>query len=360
MRYFSVLLFVFFAQLSLGSSIDNKKVTFTRLLEEMRFGKPDTIANNDGTKYLVVKINNAQIEFDRTIDNKLDERFKNGGENIIVPYTVHLNNCTFSPTFWYLLNGIEFQGYLAFFGCTNVKAKFTNCTFKKTFRMYNTEVDFFQFSKCHFEHGYKMARSSVSDYLTFSDCHFSVNVAHLYDSPNNDMEARLFTFQNKLNPVDMSFERCRFEVEDTMKNNLQYNINMLGSNFNNLKFNECYTNVSINLSQSSVVNQFTCFKSVFDNYIIVDAFNFNPTNAKVQWNSVAGSKLALLASSSNEIITGKSVDQMKDEFLYNSLVSCYAMFYNSYRNQGNRISANESYKEWKDIETIYLKHLYRF
>ena len=71
---------------------------------------------------------------------------------------------------------------------------------------------------------------------------------------------------------------------------------------------------------------------------------------------VAGSKLALLASSSNEIITGKSVDQMKDEFLYNSLVSCYAMFYNSYRNQGNRISANESYIEWKDIETIYLKH----
>ena len=323
----------------------------------MQFGIPDTIANNDGTKYLAVKINNVQIEFDRTIDNVLDERYKSGGTKIIIPYTVHLNNCVFSPVFWYLLRDIQFNGYLAFFGCTNLKAKFSNCSFGKTFRMYNTEVDFFQFNQCSFEHGFKMGRSPVSDYISFADCKFSVNPNHLNDSPNNDMEARLFTFQNKLNPVDMTFERCRFVVSDSMKTNLQYNINMLGSNFNNLKFNECYTNVSINLSQSSVVNQFTCFKSEFDNYIIVDAFNFNPTNAKVQWASVSGSKLALLVSGSNEIITGKSIEGLKDEFLYNSLVSCYAMFYNSYRNQGNRISANESYKEWKDIETIYLKHL---
>ncbi len=361
MKIFSLyILLLLSTQLSsnlFGSSIDNKKVTFKRLLEEMQYGKPDTISNNDGTKYLAVKINNTEIEFDRTIDNKLDDRFFKGADKIIVPYTVHLNKCTFSPAFWYLLRNIEFQGYLAFFECTNVKAKFTECTFKKTFRIYNTSIDFFQFTDCNFEHGFKMARSPVSDYFNFYNCNFSVNPAYLFDSPNIDMEARLFTFQNKLNPVDMSFEKCSFKVSDSLKNNLQYNINMLGSNFNNLKFNECYTNVSINLSQSSVVNQFTCFKSRFDNYIIVDAFNFNPTNAKVQWGSVAGSKISLLAVGSNTIITGKSTHELKDEFLYNSLVSCYAMFYNSYRNQGNRISANESYKEWKDIETIYLKHL---
>lgn len=340
-----------------ASSIDGQTVTFTRLLQEMQFGKPDTVLNNDGSTYLVVKINNVKIEFDRRIDNKLDERYKNGGTIIRIPYTVHLNDCQFSTVFWYQLRDIEFGGYLAFFRCTNIKAKFSHCRFAKTFRMYNSEVDFFQFTDCKFDHGFKMARSPVSDYLSFYQCDFSIALEHIYDSPNMDMEARLFTFQNKLNPVDMSFEKCQFIVPDTIKKDLQYMINMLGSNFNNLKFNECHTNVPINLSQSSVVNQFTCFQSVFDSYIIVDAFNFNPSNAKVQWSAMAGSKLALLEANTGHVITGKSVNALSDEFLYNSLVSCYAMFYNSYREQGNRISANASYKEWKDIETIYLKHL---
>lgn len=340
-----------------ASSIDGKKVTFQKLMDIMLYDKPDTAINNDGSKDLIIRLNNVEVQFNRVLDNDLDQRYLKGGPKMIVKHTIYFTNCTFPVDFWYLLRNVEFEGYFVMFGCTNVKSIFKECVFKKTVRIYNSSVDFLQFDDCNFKHGFKMARTGVADYVKFNQCNFEVDPKHIYDNPNIDMEARLFTFQNKLDPIDLSFERCHFRMVDSLKNDPQYIINLSASNYNNLKFNDCSTNVPVNFSQSSVVNQFTCFNSNFESHVFVEAFNFNPANAKVQWSSIEGGKIAIQTPGSPVVITGASVKELREEFLYNSLVSCYAMFYNAYRLQGNRISANASYKEWKDIETIYLRHL---
>jgi hypothetical protein len=90
----------------------------------------------------------------------------------------------------------------------------------------------------------------------------------------------------------------------------------------------------------------------------MDAFNINPLNTRVQWSTVSGSKISVLNQKTGSLFSGEYADSLRDEFLFNSLVSCYSTMYNAFKSQGNRISANACYVEWKDIETRYLKNVY--
>src|SRR5205085_3936303 len=97
----------------------------------------------------------------------------------------------------------------------------------------------------------------------------------------------------------------------------------------------------------------------YNGKIILDAFNINPINTRVQWNSVRGNRLAVIDGVTKSIYHGEKSDSLYDEFLFNSLISCYANFYTAFKAQGNRIAANECYIEWKNIETQYLKNTYK-
>jgi hypothetical protein len=90
----------------------------------------------------------------------------------------------------------------------------------------------------------------------------------------------------------------------------------------------------------------------------MDAFNVNPINTRVQWSTVDNNRIAVLEHKTNRIINGKVADSINNEILFNSLISCYANFYNAFKSQGNRLAANASYIEWKNIETSYLKNNY--
>src|SRR5438876_1377831 len=103
---------------------------------------------------------------------------------------------------------------------------------------------------------------------------------------------------------------------------------------------------------------FMTYGCTFDVHIIMDAFNVNPLNTRVQWSSVSGSKISVLNLKTGRLFNGEHPDSLKDEFLFNSLVSCYSTFYNAFKAQGNRIAANACYVEWKDLETKYLQNIY--
>jgi hypothetical protein len=78
----------------------------------------------------------------------------------------------------------------------------------------------------------------------------------------------------------------------------------------------------------------------------------------VEWQSLAGDKIAIYDPEKQMILDGSNIEAFSSNFGFNTLISTYALFYSSYREQGNRLSANACYNEWKDVETAYLAYLY--
>jgi hypothetical protein len=91
----------------------------------------------------------------------------------------------------------------------------------------------------------------------------------------------------------------------------------------------------------------------------MDAFNINPINTRLQWSSVSNNRIAMIEHSTKKFLSGDNIDSISNDVLFSSLISCYANFYNAFKSQGNRLSANACYIEWKNIETRYLEYQYK-
>jgi hypothetical protein len=338
-----------------ASKHDGQTITFSALFDAMVHHAPEGSITFP-TKKSAINFHNLKIVFDRKTDDFLDQRFSESGEEIIIPYDLNFYNCSFDVEFWWLLRNLRFQGYVSFFNCEKIKAIFKECTFEKTVRMYSSEIEFMHYDGCTFEHGYKQGRTAIEDYLSFTDCAFSVNPKYVNDSKAFDMEARLFFLANRGDGIDLRMERCVFQLPESLKANPNLIVDISASNFTNLKFSFNKVGVPIKFSESSIDNQFETIGCQFDTLLFAEAFNFNPQNARIEWSSIQNNRLAIFNKENQRVITGASAGALSEELAFNQLVSCYANFYNAFKSQGNRFGANACYIEWKDIETIYLKH----
>ncbi|MFI5145254.1 MAG: hypothetical protein ACHQJ4_06615, partial [Ignavibacteria bacterium] len=89
----------------------------------------------------------------------MDYRFDNGGPEIFVRQRIRLLNCDFDLIYWLVMRNVTFEEYFVFFNCSPLKAVFKNCTFKKTVRIYASQIEFIDFDTCSFEHGFKLERT---------------------------------------------------------------------------------------------------------------------------------------------------------------------------------------------------------
>lgn len=344
-----VIIFIFIhISVYANSSIDNQTVTFTKFMDEMVNAKEKTTFENVKIRYVF-----AVDKFG------MDKRFDFGGDELVVKQDIRLLNCDFDLDYWLVLRKMTFMEYFAVFNCTPLKCIFKDCTFKKTCRIYTDNIEFMDFDTCRFEHGFKFVRNSLKDRLKFTGCNFSINEKLFFDTDALDMEARIFLLSNKGDGMDITFDHCGFFVPEKLIHDPQYFITLTASNFSNIRFNDNTVHASIDFSQSTVSNMFMTYGCTYYGHIIMDAFNVNPLNTRVQWSSVSGSKISVLDPKTRTLYNGEHPDSLKDEFLFNSLVSCYSTFYNAFKSQGNRIAANACYVEWKDIETQYLKNVYK-
>jgi len=339
-----------------ASELDGKTITFSQLFEALTNHPPEMAATHSSIKN-AINFKDITIRFDRKTDNYLDERFSKGGKEIIVPYVINFYDCHFDVEFWWLMRNIRFKEYVSFFNCEKVKAIFQDCVFEKTVRIYGSEFEFIHFDQCTFEHGFKQGRSHYSDYLKFTKCKFSVNPRYIDDSKAFDMDARLFFLSNRGEGLDLTVNQCIFSLPEIIANDSRFYVDLRNSLFTNLKFNENRLEVPVKFSESSIENQFESFECNFGKYILAESFNFNPANARVQWSSINNNRIAIAVPGTDNIINGNSVNALKDEHLFNRLISVYANFYAAFKSQGNRFGANACYNEWKDIETVYLAHI---
>ncbi len=343
------------AEIAQGSTIN-----FMRSIEAMRNGETSL---KDGMSTIYFR--DCTIKFNRDLDNEHDVRFDNGGPTIYVKYPVVFDNCVIPDTYWYLFRNVVFENRVSFAKCEGLRLKFRDCVFKHLVMMDGNKTDFADFKNCRFENGIRMYRQEVSDHIKFDSCSFNLNpylIAHpgfdtvKYVIRKTSEFPQLFEFANRGTPVDVEITHCNFSLPDEYRGNHRFLVDMSSSIYNNLRFMDNTSTAPVRFAQSTVQNQFMCYGCDFQSNLLLEAFSFNTVAAKVQWASFAGRKISIQAPGSGEYINGSSASELKDEFLYSTLITAYSTFYSAYKSQGNMISANKCYIEWKDIETIFLSH----
>jgi len=327
---------------------NGQTVCFSDVLEAMRDAKTN------------LRFMDLTVKFDPIRDKAvMDKRWLEGGEAWHVHHHMAFNDCDFDHDYWFVVRNLHFDSYLSFFNCTNVKLKAQSCSFGMALRVYGCEVKFMDFDTCRFGNGFKLGYTDVQDRLTFQGCYFTLNPERLVNSEDGfGMEARLVQIQNRIGLLDLTFDGCTFTLPDWLQNRPDYFIQLGKTTYYNLRMNNCRVNAAVDLSQSSIENLFMCYRSQFTQAVVVDALQLNELNTKLQWSSWMGGKLAVIDPKTNNLYNQANITVCNDEFLYNNLIGCYANLYNSFRVQGNRLSANGCYVEWKDIETRYYWHRY--
>lgn len=357
-----------------ASSIDGQKVSFRRLMEELTNDVVDLPAETNvgypvsyHSKKDFVVLRNVEVVFDRAEDNDLDKRFVAGGPPVIVRKGVEFHDCIFPTAYWYLLRNVVFEDIVGFRGCQSLQGIFKDCTFKHHLYIYSTQVEFFEFEGCTFHHGIEITASKVADHMSFSNCAFSQNSDWIRNPRVHEGQNVIknlppvppfFELLNRVDPFDLSFDSCIFHLDERLPDREKYMINLGNSAFNSFNFTHCAANVPLNLSFTAVDNQLSIHDCNLHGSILAEAFNFNTSNAKVEWQSLSGDKIAIYDPEQKLLLDGGNIEQFRSNFGFNTLISTYALFYSSYREQGNRLSANACYNEWKDVETAYLAYLY--
>jgi hypothetical protein len=339
------------------SKISNQTVNFTTFMEEMANHQPDI----KQPEWTVFEIIGTKVRFDDADILGMDKRFMQGGKKMIVEYDIDFANIDFDQAYWFALRNVEFKQSLKLTHCKNVKIIFKDCVFENTLRINANDADFFKFENCQFKNGLMYHFNKVSEYISFQDCTFAIN-PDIKDNTKTsilnpfEMEHHLFQFFNKTEPFDLIFKNCKFLIPKELENEKRCHINIVESNFKNLRFENNVINTTLNLSSTTVENQFQLEEGSLKGKIIIDAININPQNARVEWSVISGQKISVF-NKDGGILDGSL--EIKYEKIYNRLVGCYSTFYQVFKSQGNRFYANNCYIEWKNIETEYLGHNYQ-
>ena len=332
------------------------------LPDEKTVGYPVSYHSQD--KFIVIR--DVEIVFDRKADDFLDQRFAQNGPVVFVKKGVEFNNCTFPLQFWYLLRNVVFQDITGFRNCHSIQGIFKDCTFKHNLYLYNCEMIFFTFEDCSFEHGFDAIDTKIEDHLDFKNCQFSIQPA-LINHPrvhedqniikNLSPEVPLFKIINRIDPFDLSIDSCTFQVDSSVINPQRFFIDLSSSQFNSLRYTHSSSNAAVNFSFTTIANQLSIHNCDLQGKILAEAFNFNTNNAKIEWKSLGGNKIAVYDTEQKIYLHADNLKRFRNDFYFNTLISTYALFYATYRQQGNRLSANACYIEWKNVETAYLKHI---
>ena len=342
------------------SPINGKTVSFTKFIHTLVNYTPQVNAKGG----FVVEYRDVNVVFDEKEDREgMDKRFNDSNPPVWhIKHDIFIISCNFDKGMWWVMNNMTFEGFVTIGSCTNLKTIFKHCTFEKTIRLERNEIGFLDFDHATFKHGFRYHFNTIQDYLKFNHCKFSINPSIKDDTRFSgfDMyviEPRLLEIHQK-GEADLTIENTEFKVPFQFQNTPKGVVDISASNFNNMALVGNKFECNINLTKTAIQNQFLLNDSYISGKIIIDAFNLNPTNTRIQWSSVSDNKISVY-DKSGKLINGAMHSQIKDEVIFNNLISCYANFYTVFKTQGNRMFANSCYVEWKNIETEFLRNTYQ-
>lgn len=335
------------------SPINHQRVSFTKFMETLvKFQ-----VNVEDNQPKQIHYYDIEVVFTSEDRDGMDKRFSNPNAPFwFVKNDIFIENCKFDKTMWWVVNRLVFEGYFTWSGCDDIKTIFKDCQFKKTVRIDRNEIQFIDFQNCKFLHGYRHHHNSLQDYIKFYSCEFFINDKIQEDTRFSTFDdfviyPRLFEIHQKTEG-DVIIENSKFQLNPKLVANPKGKIDISMGSFSNLILKKSHFEGILNLSKTNVSNQFLLEDCYFRENIIIDAFNVNPNNTRIQWTNIKNHKLSVYDEKEG-IISGSN--NITNENVLNNLIASYANFYAVYKTQGNRIYANSCYVEWKDIETHFLK-----
>ncbi len=373
MKKIGFIVLVFWLHLPLhASTLDGKDGSFNdlhQLLLSNELTPIDATSVGAAPAYYAVKgflgINTIQFNFNRPTDEPWDKRYLNGGEQLTVDKGIAFSSCHFPGIFWFMFRNTTFNECISFVNSSGMRMVFKDCVFKGPFLLrVGTFAKFFEFENCTFERGFSVLEgATIEEHLSFKNCTFKYNESYIKDPRVNKAQFNIgelrecphyFYFANNLTELDVKFEDCKFEEVKTTHEKFSFYIDLSHSSFKSLEFSNCTIGAPLDLSFVNVSNQFKIYHSTTSK-VAAEAISFNSSNSKLDWANFSGQKLQVLKDGKT-FMNGKDIINLDDKYYFETLISVYTLFYHTYKDQGNTLSANACYVEWKDIETAYLRN----
>lgn len=334
------------------STIDGQTVSFTEFLEELE-------RLEEGTSTV---INQVKIKFNHAIDRKgMDKWWSEGKRPITIKASVGIYNCEFDEEYWLVGRDLHFKGYVSFINCTNMKFLLKNCRFDRTIRFNANKMEFMEMDSCRFELGIKVERSEVSDRLKFQGCSFRIDTTALKEEKIRGFDVNDYMLQvsSKTDPIDLTISNCYFETPQKLNTQKKFFVGLSKSKFSGLRLNNSHFHAVVDISESTIENQFTTQNCQFHRGILTSGMSMNQINSTIDWATIKGDKLMIWDEKNKRFVNGLTQMGKKHETEYAALISCYSNFYYTFKTQGNRFFSNQCYVEWKDIETNQQYKLYQ-
>ncbi len=369
-KLFYIFSIIWCVQSTWASTLDGKTVSFNAMYQAMlsnEYTPIDGKTVGHAAAYYANKgfiwFDKMDIEFDRPVDEPWDKRYLDGGEQLIVQKGMAFTECNFSEIFWMVTRNMVFEEAISFVQCNNLKIVFKDCVFKGPFMLrVGTQANFLRFVNCTFERGFSvMEGATIAEDLTFENCTFKYNEEYIKNPRVHKDQFNIgkllecphyFYFADNQLELDVNFTNCRFEKVNTTHEKFSFYMDLSHSAFKSLEFTDCSIGVPLDLSFVTVNNQFKIYHTSID-YLAAEAISFNSSNAKLDWENFIGQKLRV-KKDDKTFYNGEDVIRLNDKYYFENLIAVYSLFYHTYKDQGNMLSANACYVEWKNIETKYL------
>ncbi|TAE47019.1 MAG: hypothetical protein EAY69_07480 [Cytophagales bacterium] len=342
---------------NIDSPINGKTVSFTEFLSAIEKGNELVPKDNKLYEYV---IRDVKVRFIKEIDKGeggMDKRFMSNAKPIVIKVNLRLSEIDFDPEFWFVPYRLHFEGHIWWTKISHWQGYFVECIFKKSFAVFNSEIEFLDFVKCKFENGYRQHRSNTNDHIKFDNCIIDIqkNLVDGITQNNLGVETRPIILDNKVQNIDFTLQNCKILVNDSLRNKEQFFVHFKSSIFSNLRIINTEIQTSINLENATISNNFQLYETKLKGQILILGINMNPLGARLEWEIIKG-KLGI-SDTKNNIIYNYGTRKNMPNAVFNELFSAYAIVYTGFKSQGNRYSTNQCYIEWKNLETEYLRQL---
>jgi hypothetical protein len=288
----------------------------------------------------------------------MDTRFSQGAPQAYIQHKMFLTGCTFDPVYYLVPRNYTFTQPVEFSSCTGLKIIFKECEFQDQVRFIGNEVGFVLFEQCKLSGGLRFTHNHTTGYLSLQESALSMDPLRFRDTFDIGWEHRLLFIENRNEPMEVRLERTAIHCPDSLAYKPHFFLDLSQCRFTNLKITGCKLGAVLNIAQSEVENLFMLFDSDAQYPVLVEALNINPLNTKVQWSNLQGQRMSVMHPTTRQLQRANEVAAEGNELAFTNLVACYATFYEAFRQQGNRLSANACYVEWKNLETEYLRQTY--
>lgn len=282
-------------------------------------------------------------------------------EKNILPH-IELRNCKLPELATCQVRHLIFHKNITFRLCEGAgQFIFYNCTFKQGLDIQHSNLSCLQFMHCSILHRTVVNQSEMS-ILSFSHCSFFTDdklpkYTNLFGfEKENESYQYLFNFyqqDKKINTFQLS--HCKFLP--TKVNPIIY---FNSGKYDAILFEETnFSNSIINFKNCSVKENLTVLECKFNYPLGMDKFNFPKDNSSFNWSQLDSVGLGYYTTYDKRPYTNKTDTLVTQQYIYNELNSSYRKFFSMYRTLGDIESANDCYKQLKDMETQKYHYLYQ-